>query len=133
MFGVLGEVLGKSAIAVAIVGGIFLPFVLTHLYVYTQQKRRHKGTLTAAVMSTASSVCGHSALASTSASLATSQSVQPALVKSRTRGSPGSAVYTMPLTLCDEQSRTAERYAAARGADSSAGSKIIGNSAFDMC
>ena len=50
MFGVLGEVLGKSAIAVAIVGGIFLPFVLTHLYVYTQQKRRHKGTLTAAVM-----------------------------------------------------------------------------------
>lgn len=50
MFGLLGEVLGKSSIAVAMFAAIFLPFLLTHAYVFTQKKHRHKGVLTAAVM-----------------------------------------------------------------------------------
>ena len=50
---------GGAGGAVALVGGIFLPFVLTHLYMYTQKKRRHKGTLTAAVMDQARGVKIH--------------------------------------------------------------------------
>eukprot|EP00964_Phaeocystis_antarctica_P158818 scaffold129674_cov66-Phaeocystis_antarctica.AAC.12 len=50
MFGLLGEVLGKSSAAVAIFAAVFLPFLLMHAYMYTQKKERHKGVLTAAVM-----------------------------------------------------------------------------------
>ena len=48
--GLIGEVLGKSSIAVAIFATIFLPFLSMHAYTFTQKKRRHKGELTAAVM-----------------------------------------------------------------------------------